>query len=265
MSGATPGAPRIVRDTMNFVDRFIQRSLGVEAAGPGEGVEWSVRFAFPWPAWVLLLFVVFAVVGVVWIYLREGTTASRTFKLFLAGIRLVLVALALFMLSDAVLSVERMGLPYLVVLLDDSGSMAIADHYNDAAQGDAAKSLLDEVQLSEATRLNLAKAVMLREDAALLKRLVQDHKLRLYKVSGAARQVDEYLNHEDLQSLIPEIRELEPTGEQTRLGDGLRQVLNDLRGTPPSAIILLTDGITTDGERLSDARSEEHTSELQSH
>ena len=238
---------------MSFVDRIVQRALGIEPAGPGEGIQWGLRTAFPWPAWVLLLFVIAAVAAVVWIYLREGTTASRGFKLFLAGLRLALLALALFMLSDAVLSVERMGLPYLVVLLDDSGSMAIADRYNDVEQRKAAEALASEAGLTEATRMNVAKAVLLRNDAAFLKRLVKDHKLRFYHVSGAARQVDEYLGQDKIGALAENVKALEPLGEQTRLGDGLRQVLNDLRGTPPTAVVMLTDGITTDGEQLSDA------------
>ncbi len=46
---------------------------------------------------------------------------------------------------------------------------------------------------------------------------------------------------------------LEASGETSRLGAGLRHVLGDLRGTPPAAILLLTDGINTDGESLADA------------
>ena len=37
--------------------------------------------------------------------------------------------LAMFMLSEAVLSVERTGLPYLTILVDDSASQRIADQY----------------------------------------------------------------------------------------------------------------------------------------
>ncbi|MBI3465423.1 MAG: hypothetical protein HY000_20560 [Planctomycetes bacterium] len=42
-------------------------------------------------------------------------------------------------------------------------------------------------------------------------------------------------------------------GADSRPGLGLRDVLNDLSGVPPTAIVLLTDGITTDGEPLADA------------
>jgi hypothetical protein len=49
------------------------------------------------------------------------------------------------------------------------------------------------------------------------------------------------------------LRDVPVHGDQTRLGEALRDVLNNLRGSPPSAIVLISDGITTDGEKLSAA------------
>ena len=57
----------------------------------------------------------------------------------------------------------------------------------------------------------------------------------------------------DLEPAVAKMRSLEAVGTQTRLGDGVRQVLTELRGAPPSAIVLLTDGQTTEGESLSKA------------
>ena len=59
----------------------------------------------------------------------RGQGADVRSKLLLAGLRIVLVLLAMFMLSEAVLSVERTGLPYLTILIDDSASERIADQY----------------------------------------------------------------------------------------------------------------------------------------
>ncbi len=53
--------------------------------------------------------------------------------------------------------------------------------------------------------------------------------------------------------MIERIARIEPTGQSTRLGQGIRGILNDLRGAPPSAIVLFSDGINTDGESLADA------------
>ena len=83
----------------------------------------------------------------------------------------------------------------------------------------------------------------------MLAAIEQRYRLKLYFVSSAARpqQADRW------PSCASAVRKLQPRGESSRLGGGLRHVLGDLRGTPPAAIILLTDGINTDGESLADA------------
>src|SRR6185369_2443072 len=98
--------------------------------------------------------------------------------------------------------------------------------------------------LDRPNRLNLAKGLLLRNDGRLLTRLLADHKLRLYAIAEAETILgqDAYLEFGEIQSLLPLLRQMEPRGDETRLGDALRSVLNGLRGTPPSAVILFSDG-----------------------
>ena len=58
---------------------------------------------------------------------------------------------------------------------------------------------------------------------------------------------------DEIDELVPLLERLEPSGDQTRPGPSVRKVLDDLRGSPPSALILLSDGITStgDADRLS--------------
>src|SRR5262249_50068015 len=60
---------------------------------------------------------------------------------------------------------------------------------------------------------------------------------------------------DDIDELLPLIQKLESQGDNTRPGPAVRSVLNDLRGTPPAALIILSDGITTtsEAERLTSA------------
>ena len=58
---------------------------------------------------------------IVWLYRHEGRT-SAVYKIVLAALRIMLVLLAVFMLSEAVLSVQRTGLPNLTIMVDDSAS-----------------------------------------------------------------------------------------------------------------------------------------------
>lgn len=216
-------------------------------------MTWRLSHHFPWPAWALLLFAVAAAIYVVSVYRRDAAHLSVWARTVLAALRLAAIGLLLFMLSEAVLSVERTGLPFVVVMLDVSGSMGTEDVPPKSEVRALTEELLASAKLTGPSRLNLAKAILLRGDGALLKRLAENHKLRVYTVAEAEALVGEgaYLRPGEIDRLLPRLREATVQGEQTRLGDSLRGVLNALRGTPPTAVVVLSDGITTDGEKLS--------------
>ena len=102
--------------------------LGVAPPQAGEAITPHIRFEQPWPQWLLVFTALGSAALIIWLYRREGK-ASPGSKMLLAGVRITLVLLAMFMLSEAVLSVERTGLPYLTILVDDSASERIADQY----------------------------------------------------------------------------------------------------------------------------------------
>lgn len=227
--------------------------LGIPAAEPGQGTTWRLGHSFPWPAWLLLVFAAATVFYVVSIYRRDAGHLSRLARVTLVSLRLAGIGLLLLILSEAVLSIERTGLPFVVVMLDTSGSMATEDAPRSSEDRALAESLLAAGALERPSRLNLGKALLVREEGAFLRRLLENHKLRLYGVAEAESIVGEqsYLQAAEIDRLLPLIRGLATQGDQTRLGDSLRGVLNGLRGTPPSAVVLISDGITTDGEKLS--------------
>ena len=105
----------------------------------------------------------------------------------------------------------------------------------------------------ETTRLDIAKGLILQDQAKLLSELEKHHKVRLYLVSSATRKLADVDRPRDLEAAVKSVRGIEPQGSQSRLGDGVRNVLTELRGAPPSAIVLFTDGQTTEGEPLSKA------------
>ena len=230
---------------------WVERLLGVDAATSGEGTTWSLGGSWGWAPWVTLLFVVFAVAFVAVVYHREGGEAGRLMKIVMASMRLALIAIAALMIAELVLSLERTGLPHIAILLDESASMQIEDRYDEPALRQQLADRLRRADLDESlTRMNVAKSLLLENDAALLRGIAKDYKLRVYRVAGAAQPTTG-----ELDSLVSQIRELEPTGQSSRLGDCVRAVFNDLRGTTPAAIILLSDGITTEGESLAEVAS----------
>lgn len=255
-TGVDVFAPR--RENMlivTFLQKIAEWFLGVPPAEPGQGIAWRYGQNFPWPPWVLLLFGLGAVAYVVWVYQRDAGHLSRWARGVLISLRMTAIALLLFILSEAVLSVERTGLPYLVLLLDNSGSMATEDAPAKSAGAPSPGNRPAGKAADPPTRLNLSKELLLKNDGEFLKSLLENHKLRLYTVAETESLLGkgDYLRPEEIDQLLPELRQLQPRGEQTRLGDALRRVLNGMRGTPPSAIVLISDGITTDGEKLAAA------------
>jgi hypothetical protein len=227
---------------------WLERWLEVPAAGSGEGTAWSIDSAWPWAAWTTLVFVLFAAVWVLFWYYRESGPARRFYRWLLAGFRLALVGLLLMMLAGYVLSLSRTGLAYVVVLLDDSASMGTVDRYEDEKLRKAVAAHLKQIAAKEATRLNLGKSLLLENNAALLKELGRRYKLKLYFVSDTAR-----LQSGDADGLVRSVREADALGDNTRLGEAIEAVIDDLRGNPPSALVLLSDGISTAGAGLTDA------------
>ncbi|QDU60029.1 hypothetical protein Pan216_08660 [Planctomycetes bacterium Pan216] len=221
--------------------RSIEEWLGIAPVAAGEDTQWHLRFSIGWPDWVLLLFVIFAFLFVVSIYLREGQAASKTMKLFLAGIRLTTILLLVVMLSGLEISIDRTGLPYLVLMVDDSESMKVQDDPNSPAASDAGMSRLERVQK------------WFGEHREQLAELTREHKLMLFATATVPRQLGVTIEEDEVPTLMESIDALEATGAESRLGSNLRSVLNDLRGVPPSSVVMFSDGVTTVGEPLAQA------------
>lgn len=232
---------------------FFNSFFGVEPPGPGQDTAWELGFPRAWPSWVVLALLIVAGLYFLAIYRREGTFATLRFKSMLAVIRWLLVAAILVMLTEVDLRIDRRGLPFVAVVVDDSASMSVPDHYADSKTEGAAQALAQSAGLSASTRIDLAKAVLLARQGDLLRRLTSEHRLRVYAASSSMRLIGEYNGAAAIDDARRQLLELQAERSESRLGQGLRDVLNDLSGVPPTAIIYLTDGITTDGESLVDA------------
>lgn len=224
----------------------------VEPARPGEALVPRIRFEQPWPQGLALALIAAAAFFIISLYRRE-TTGSAWYRGLLAALRIALVLLAMLMLSEAVLSVERTGLPTFVVMVDDSASSSVEDPYADPKTAASARALAKSAGKPEPSRLALAQGWLARDDARFLRELQAQHKLRLYLVSNTSRLLAEVDKPDQIAPALEALESAEPSGTQTRLGDAVREVLTELRGAPPTAILLLTDGQTTEGEPLARA------------
>jgi len=248
----------------------VERAFGVPPPADGEASRWHLEFLpylvdrrlDPWLI-TLLLLGISAVVFVLY-YLESK---SRTGKLDAQGAGFGLLSWALrmgaFVLLMAVflpqirLWFERQSYPDVVILIDDSASMSEADEYRDPQVKAMAEKLQKIDGLKEPERLKLAQALVTRPDRDWLTELITERqvKVHIYHCSSRAQRVTTMSNVEGRSEAVAQIKKLEASerNDSSQLGASIRQVLNDFRGSSLSAIIMLTDGNTTEGESLTQA------------
>jgi hypothetical protein len=229
------------------------------------GTETTRSHTWPWPPSVTVVLLLAAAVLIVILYARERGPAGRLTKAALAALRLALIGLVLFMMYGWMLHRHRTELPDIVVVLDDSESMLVQDHYADESLRAALAKRLRRLGLQELSRLNLAKSVLLDRDGELLSYLQQHYNLKVYVVGGSARvqswdeagaasgSAPDDTSHrtaEQARSWRDGLKLLAAREPVSRLGKGLRDALDAQRGRPTAAVIMLTDGITTEGKTI---------------
>ena len=256
---------------------FVERSMDVPPPAAGEGSRWRLEYssffhdakADPWLAGILL---VLAGLGIAWIYWQEGNDVPGRFRALLLSLRLgiLFLMLAVF-LPQLRLYFERQGWPDVVLLLDDSYSMSTLDHYRSARTRQAADALAEKASLGEEEKSEIAKLVAAKEgltrasrlrlaqtllahDEQWLREALARRKVRLhvYRFASRAQRVADVSGPAEVERAADAIRALrpDPRHDSTQVGTAIRQVLNDFRGSSLSAVVVLTDGASTEGEPL---------------
>ena len=233
------------------VPRWLERWLGL-ADSSGEGVAWRLANRWPWPTWGTLVFLLLAAALIVFIYLREARQTSSIYRLFLAAIRFTLVVLALAMIAQWELLLQRTGLPCVALIVDDTRSMGTEDNYSESTGAALTARLNGEAaKPPKLSRWNLLKTLLSERDGAFLKSLAESHKLKLFYLTGCKES-----EQSEVPKIVAELNAAAPIGDETRLGTGIRNALDALRGSTPVAMVLLTDGINTNGPSLVDGAAE---------
>src|SRR5262249_9229430 len=147
---------------------------------------------------------------------------------------------------------ERETWSDVAIVLDDSQSMGATDRYQDESSRAKVGELVQEAPYADPERLYLVQRLLTQRDGSWLRNLITSRRVRvrIYRSSTNTTQLAELNDPENVKEAIEIIRALRPTGASSRLGLGLRQVLDEHRGSPLAAVIMMTDGVTTEGENL---------------
>ncbi len=233
--------------------RTLEWYLGLPAREPGQVSRWSLTGRTPWPSdWptsVVCLLLVVLLLFVIEVYRRDAPALSWAKRSILIGLRCLSLALVLLLLSQVSVSIERTGLPLVVVLIDDSASMGLRDAYHDEADRQFVANLVGSSTAADAERFELVRRILSKDDGRWLRQMRRRHKVRVERFSAEPVPLGpELIQDERVRVLLAELQNLKPTGDITRPAEAVRQILNQSRGTPPAAIILLTDGIASSGD-----------------
>ncbi len=243
--------------------RGVERVLDIPPPAPGEGSRWRTEYSsYLWDGhadrWLAGALAIAAAAGVWLIYSREGRPGGRKetgARLVRAGLRLGLLLLLLaVLLPQLKFWFERQGWPDVVLLIDDSLSMTATDRYREPQIQVVADRLAQHDGLTKNERLYLAQALVTRSDPDWLTALITQRKVRVhvYHCSGRAHRFSDVNGPEDIARGVEAVNNLQtdPKNDSSQLGTAVRQVLNDFRGSSLAAVVMLTDGVTTEGEDL---------------
>ncbi|MBD3674650.1 MAG: VWA domain-containing protein [Planctomycetaceae bacterium] len=241
---------------------WLQRYLELPPSEDGEGTAWRILWESPWPTWIpdwLGWFGCLAIIAcLIWVIRRDARHLPSRARWTLMVLRVSVLAILLVLVGRPVLSVNRTIDPLVVILIDTSESMSLKDQYQSPEIQKAVAELLNATGDNIPTRLNLSKGLLLADEAQFLKTILESHKLRVYRFSDAAiaLHAGEITSAQELPELIKTIESLETSGQETKPGAAIEQVLAELKATPPSSLIVVSDGIATGSDgtgRLSEA------------
>jgi uncharacterized membrane protein len=257
---------------------WVERLLDVPPPSAGEGSRWRLEYlsyffdgkADPWLAGTLL---VLAGAGVGFVYWHEGNAVSTAARALLLGLRVaILVVMLVVLLPQVRLFFERQGWPDVVILIDDSYSMSTLDAYRDEKVKAAADALAARAELSDEEKQDLARAVLARgavsrasrlrlaqtyltgDGPQWLENLLTRRKVRLhvYHCSTRAARLADATTADEVKQAAAAVKAVkaEKGNDSSQLGVAVRQALNDFRGSSLAAVVMFTDGVTTEGEDL---------------
>jgi hypothetical protein len=206
------------------VSTLLNRLFGIPSAGIGFGGD-GVQFAFarPLPAWAWLLVVLAAAALAIWSYSR--LTGPKPARMALAALRaLALVALAVLISGPQLIRPnERVEKDWVLVLLDRSASMTIAD-----APGTGPDRPTREQQLRQAVQAAWPAFEKLSKNRTLV---WLGFDSGIYDLKPGAD------GGPDLGK---------PEGRRTSIGAALDQALARAAARPVSGVVIVSDGRSAD-------------------
>ena len=193
-----------------------------------------------WPTWCLVILVTLAIAILGYFYRKELARQSTRWILF--GLRVILLLLTCWIALRMTNTPLRSRRESLVVLIDNSSSMATVDSI-----GDSQTKSPDE----QATKSRLDQVKSLMVDRGLLRSLAERYEIHFYTLNQDLPI--ELVNNGQLKA--DRLNTISPIQKTSPIGDWIRKLARRHRGEA-QALLMISDGIVTDGVSLQDSSND---------
>jgi len=210
----------------------------------------------PVAAWLLFGGALLALVWIGLVYQRERISPGR--RIMLGTVRCAMVVLvgAVLCRPSLILQRNRVERSHVAVVLDTSRSMAATDHYDDTSMAQsitAGAGLTQAQELSHHSRLSLVQAALVHSEAAPLRHLLQRNAILLCTFARSVETHGYFTSDQSLPHLVDLIGTAVADGTGTDLAGAIAQVMEQSKGRRLAAVVLASDGRSTQSTSLKDA------------
>ena len=228
----------------------------------------NTRFTFVWnyPFLIFLGAVVLGVIGYT-LYFRQAATRGKKRAMGIVRAVLLIVVFLLCWRPQLVMEHEERTRSIVAVWLDNSASMGLEDPYTgmNGKDADAMREFLKKATAAGPTTAESQPAHSLRPsrfqlattaltDSTWLKEIAETQDVAFFTGSSHAQPIGTARGAEQVDAFVSTLRREKPTGVTTDVPTIVREVMEKVQGQRVSALVLLTDGQTTErGSRLDTA------------
>lgn len=220
----------------------------------------DTRFAFgvgsTW--WILPACLVLAVLGYL-SYRKQSATPAKRIAAGVVRALILVVVLLLFCRPQLVLDREEKTRSIVAVWVDNSASMSLEDPYKEQQMRDLVKLATNKPATTAPTTMAALSARVNRFELAVdtlarakwLSTLAESQDVAIFTGSGHAQLLGMANKPEEVANKVRQLKAEKPTGETTDVPTVVNDILQTGQGQRISAIVLMTDGQTTEkGSRL---------------
>lgn len=239
------------------VTSFLEWLLDLENIRLARDAPLLLRWENPLPAWLLFGIALLAAAWIAAIYRRESIPPGR--RAALAGVRAGLMALVLAAFGQPAIVLQRNHTEpaQTVLLVDTSLSMAATEPLNQdpvlAESLARGSGITGATALNDTSRLEFVRAALRRDDGAALKELTARNGLQVTSFDTDVRTLVSVPPGETPAAMGDAIAQLKADGLGTDLGGAIRQVIEQAQGRRIAAMVVASDGQSTEPGNLKDA------------